>query len=163
MTNDYMKCDTKDLPEAAKQKAVDWARTNKYGGTTDWSIGDAVAGSSLTAVARYIATQEAATKPSTESHEDAAKRIADKYWAEPSNFWFAAQSTILSSLSSGDLVIPPQQAEPVDPDLVGARILATKVSWPLADYTDGKNDQLTLVQHYLGWLKSGLIKMGDRV
>ena len=103
------------------------------------------------------------TKPSTESHEDAAERIASKYWSDYSISWDAARLSFLQALDNGDLLLPPQQAEPVDPDLVDARILATKDSLTGSDYTDGSNDQCITVQQYLGWLKSGLIKMGDGV
>ena len=155
MTN-YMNCDTKDLPEAAKQKAVDWANEVRLHGRDTWHINDVKDGFGVAYIARYIATQE----PATESHEAAAKRIADKYWAEPSNLWFAAQSSIRNALNNGDLLLPPQ---PVDPDLVNARILATKASLIGTDYTNGKNDNHWRVQEFYGCLKSGLIKMGDGV
>ena len=92
---DYMTCQPSDLPETAKQKAVDWARTNKHYGTTDWSFGDVDNGYGLAHVARYIATQDTAAQPSTESHEDAAKRIADKYWSKKTPLWFEARTPSL--------------------------------------------------------------------
>ena len=161
---DYMKCDARDLPKTAKQKAVDWANENKYEGIPDWIIGHVNANSTITSVARYIATQDTATKPSTESHEDAAERIASQYWSDYSISWDAARLSFLHALDNGDLVIPAQpvkqaKPEPDDPDLVNARILATEFYG--VDYTDGKSDDVEPVHHYLGWLKSGLIKMGD--
>ena len=157
---DYMTCQPSDLPETAKQKAVDWARTNKHYGTTDWSFGDVDNGYGLAHVARYIATQDTAAQPSTESHEDAAKRIADKYWSKKTPLWSEARDTILTALRDGDLVLPPQ---PVDPDLVNARILASKVSDTGMDYTDGKHDCFVNVQVFYKAHQRGLIKMGDGV
>ena len=156
MTN-YMNCDTKDLPEAAKQKAVDWANEVRLHGRDTWHINDVKDGFGVAYIARYIATQE----PATESHEDAAERIVDKIWPKGSVYYrHGGRRAILTALKSGDLLLPPQ---PVDPDLVNARILATKASLIGTDYTNGKNDNQWRVQEFYGCLKSGLIKMGDVV
>ena len=98
------------------------------------------------------------TKPSTESH-----KIADNFYEERETDWFIAKAAILEALNSGDLLLPSQQAEAEDPDLVNARILATKVSDTGIDYTDGEHDYFSNVQSFYKALKSGLIKMGDRL
>ena len=68
-----------------------------------------------------------------------------------------------AALHHGDLLLPPQQAETVDPDLVNARLLASKVSDTGMDYTDGKHDCFVNVQVFYKAHQRGLIKMGDGV
>ena len=210
---DYMTCKPIALPEAAKQKALDWAKEGKCVGITNWTVGDIDGNSSLAYVARYIATQtdaavkvteadratarrivadhydcnnveeisadcaevlfvmkgmafstqDTATKPSTESHEDAAERIATEHWGENTISWDTARLSFLYALRHGDLLLPPQQAETVDPDLVNARLLASKVSDTGMDYTDGKHDCFVNVQVFYKAHQRGLIKMGDGV